>query len=104
MKKSTLVWLWLVTLTIGCSVDAIKMAETLEATKDSPEVVKSSECFSCIAQNGFKLEICDNMDDTYTLFLAGENMKTIGPEELEGKTPKEFVAEGCQLDRLDFAE
>ncbi|MCL6266595.1 hypothetical protein [Flagellimonas myxillae] len=104
MKKSVLVSLWVITLARGCSVDAIKMADLLEDANENPEVAKSSECFACTTKDGYKLEICDNMNDTYTLYLAGVNMKTMGPEELEGKTPKEFVAEGCQLDRLDFAE
>ena len=64
MKKTVLSTGIMAILFVGCSVDA---EELLKDRLAEPEVTTSSVCFSCADQLGFKLEICSNMDGTYTL-------------------------------------
>ncbi|TMU55122.1 hypothetical protein [Flagellimonas algicola] len=90
---------------MACSFDAEQQFkdEVLSNMEDTSEVT-TTECFSCTAVKKLELKICMNRDSTYTIFYGGVKMKTINTEGLEGKTPKEFVSEGCQLDELDFGD
>lgn len=93
MKKAVLSAGIMAILFVGCSVDA---EELLKNRLAEPEVTTSSVCFSCADQLGFNLEICSNMDGTYTLLYKDVEVKTNNAEELEGMSPREFVAEGCK--------
>lgn len=77
----------------SCSIDAEQLVKDRLA---NPEVSTSEICYACKDQAGFELEICNNMDDTYTLFYKGVEVKTIQAAEMEDKTARDFAAEGCK--------
>ncbi len=86
---------------VGCSIDAERTAKNQEAAEQIPEVTKTSECFSCVAKDGLELQICDFMNDTYSL-KHGDNTYSLITEDMEGHSPKKFVEIGCQLDTLEL--
>nr|WP_299386274.1 hypothetical protein [Allomuricauda sp.] len=87
----------------GCSIDAIRINQVLEEEANVPEVKKSAECYSCIAKDGKKLELCDFQNGTFEL-RHGNDHYSLNTEDLEGNSAKKFVEIGCQLDVLDFTE
>ena len=93
MKKTVLPTVLMAIWFVGCSVDAEQLLKDRLA---EPEVTTSAVCYSCTDQLGFILEICSKMDGTYTILYKGVEVKTINADELEGLSPREFVAEGCK--------
>lgn len=100
-KFNQLLFVWVIIICVGCSIDAIRTNQLLEEEAQLPEVIKTSECYSCVAKDGKQLELCDFQNGTYEL-SHGNEIYSLTTEDLEGNTAKKFVEIGCQLDVLDF--